>query len=62
VNEGEKPEIEFAIGIFRQDNYVRLRYLLQNPQLLWDEVRDRFNMHKGLDITSQSYVWDEWFC
>jgi len=62
MNQGEKPEIEFAIGIFRQEIYVKFRHLLQNPQLLWDEVRGRFNMREGLGMAAQSYVWDEWFC
>ena len=60
VNPGEKPEIEFAIGVFNQAKFFKFHELLQNPQLLWDEVRDRFNMRAGLDMTAQSYLWDEW--
>jgi hypothetical protein len=61
VSRGEKPEIEFAIGIFHKRSYLRRRDVLQDPKLLWDEVTDRFNMHEGLDMKVQSYLWDEWF-
>jgi len=62
VNEGEKPGIEFAIGVLNQAQFLQFQELLQNTQLLWDEVRDRFNMRAGLDMTAQFYLWDEWFC
>ena len=61
VNPGEKPEIEFAIGRFNKNNYADCRHLLSDPALLWEEVRIRFAMRSGLDMTAQSYLWKEWF-
>jgi len=61
VKPGEKPEIEFAIGKFRKDEFVKRERLLCDPAFLWQEVCERFEIRPGLDINSQSQTWDELF-
>jgi hypothetical protein len=60
LNQGEMPEINFAIGRFNQYNFAKCQRLLSDSESLWREAQTRFAMRGGLEMTAQSHLWEEW--